>query len=427
MAVDEHMPEQPSELVKRYTTYSPFSCTDARQVMWQCAEYSFRWELLCLDRALAPGEWQDVEKGAARDVSVRRCFPASADETGDYFMPATLPSSNGGLWADKLEDRAPFLRVLAELMSTWKAVKFVSFQRQDPQTGERWGEYEYAIAEAYIGFFFSTFGRAPVVPHHLHSPAFQTFVTLGSKMTHIYHTSSGQGRWDLAIAIRGSLTQGCGACDRFRGSLASLPTTIMSGKSKRRHRKTTNKIIHPEWGDPEYWKKRKMPTRRDIQLTNLCGAPVGTSTSSSLPFVNHPPITEFEYYPVPAGVTYWGEFHVGNQRYFQLERPIIEEDSSSEEDAAGEDDDAPPIDGGTPPGDATTDWDAPEVEAVTEIRLTAGKRWSEKRAAVVNTWTNEALPRAVDAYMTAMRTTSFGRSQPERKSYLCICRIISCY
>ncbi|KIY45327.1 hypothetical protein FISHEDRAFT_61227 [Fistulina hepatica ATCC 64428] len=91
--------------------------------------------------------------------------PTSADETGDYFMPATLPSSNGGLWANKLEDRAPFLRALAELMSTWKAVKFVSFQCQDPQTGERWGEYEYAIVEAYIG----------------------------SKMTHIYHTSSGQG------------------------------------------------------------------------------------------------------------------------------------------------------------------------------------------------------------------------------------------
>jgi hypothetical protein len=141
-------------------------------VIWELYETNFRFELLFLDRTLAPSQWpsegdhSSVVKAAQRDLEVRKVFAREGDEDASYIL-SRIPSRDGGLASASWQERNTCFIALHHLMKSWEgcpqplAAFMPSSKEQSAQDLERMATQFYCQA------FFDTFGRAPICPRRL--------------------------------------------------------------------------------------------------------------------------------------------------------------------------------------------------------------------------------------------------------------------
>ncbi|KAL0565908.1 hypothetical protein V5O48_016111 [Marasmius crinis-equi] len=130
------------------------------EILWELFELNFRQELLALDRELDTSGMNPYD----RQQLLNKCWVGSAD-----VVPSTGDSR--GLGNDTIEVRAPFIRALHKVMSTWRIGK--PLELMDPFPGDELahnflvtvGRVERALASAYTGAALEIFGRAALVPH----------------------------------------------------------------------------------------------------------------------------------------------------------------------------------------------------------------------------------------------------------------------
>ncbi|RDB16352.1 hypothetical protein Hypma_002981 [Hypsizygus marmoreus] len=142
------------------------------EVIWELYELNFRFELLTLDRTLAPGMWgargdltEDMGK-ADQDNSIRKVF-AQEDGMTSSFLLEKMPTKNGGLAALDWRERAPYIHALRGVMVGWRgcplSIKYASeFMSEYEVT-----QLERECAKFYCQAFFDYFGRAAIIPHRL--------------------------------------------------------------------------------------------------------------------------------------------------------------------------------------------------------------------------------------------------------------------
>lgn len=145
-------------------------------VIWELYEHNFRFELLTLDRTLAPLMWEGLEgetglsRAAVRDNDVLSVF-SHEDSSKPYYLVTSFPSKNVGLAAINWKARAPHIFALRRLMKAWKGCPINILYAVEELTE---GVSEYAVntleswvAEFYCQSFFNYFGRAAIVPHRI--------------------------------------------------------------------------------------------------------------------------------------------------------------------------------------------------------------------------------------------------------------------
>lgn len=141
-------------------------------IIWELYEHNFRFELLTLDRTLAPLMWEGVEgesglsRAAVRNEDVLSVF-GHEDSSKPYYLITQFPTKNLGLAAISWEARAPHIFALRRLMKAWKDcpinILYAAEQLNEYNvtTLERW------VAEFYCQAFFNYFARAAIVPHRI--------------------------------------------------------------------------------------------------------------------------------------------------------------------------------------------------------------------------------------------------------------------
>jgi hypothetical protein len=137
-----------------------------RQVLWELYELNFTHELLSLDRHACENlDLMDSEQLLERQSLIAKCFVV------DTFQSIPLPNHNGGLAADTLRERLPYLRQMVHVMMAWKGSKPTVFYLADlPMQrllDQQVEELESVVTRYYCQQLFTYFGRAAQVPHRL--------------------------------------------------------------------------------------------------------------------------------------------------------------------------------------------------------------------------------------------------------------------
>ncbi|KAJ3725174.1 hypothetical protein C8R42DRAFT_640081 [Lentinula raphanica] len=133
----------------------------ASQILWEISEISFRQELAALDRHLD-------ESGlplAQRDSLVDLCWLGSR-------CRVDITRSDEGLAAPDIQKRAPYIRSLHQLMTSWRGDKPEELYFSFPDATEdnftlRLAKIEQSLANFYTTSYLSIFARAPSIPHIL--------------------------------------------------------------------------------------------------------------------------------------------------------------------------------------------------------------------------------------------------------------------
>jgi hypothetical protein len=137
-----------------------------RQILWELYELNFSQEFLALDRRACTNlEMRDTETLYARQTSISKCF------TSNSINYIRLPHTNGGLAAENIRDRLPYLYSMVHVMATWKGTKPAAFDlaKRSPEliTNQQAESLEDAATKYYCQQFFIYFGRAAQIPHRL--------------------------------------------------------------------------------------------------------------------------------------------------------------------------------------------------------------------------------------------------------------------
>lgn len=152
---------------------------DARQLLWQLSELSFRFELLMLDRRAAGATAQKFENErereklmspVAREADVLKCFPFDASEPRHLGF-VTMEHAKKGIASGRIQDRLPYLHALRHVMHWWDGyaqehLARLPFYPADAKEQDL-EHYESAIAHFYTQTFYRFFGRAAIVPMYL--------------------------------------------------------------------------------------------------------------------------------------------------------------------------------------------------------------------------------------------------------------------
>ncbi|KAH7905167.1 hypothetical protein BJ138DRAFT_1118719 [Hygrophoropsis aurantiaca] len=134
----------------------------AQQIIWELYEHSFRFELLALDRAMAPQIW--AQSSAKHEDTVLDVFP---DHTLVMFS-APFPSVNTGLASTSFSALLPFLEAFRSLLTAWPQFPATLTHPLAPDTDMgRIFLVKNNVVQFYCQCFFNVFGRPPVVPHAL--------------------------------------------------------------------------------------------------------------------------------------------------------------------------------------------------------------------------------------------------------------------
>ncbi|KAK7012291.1 hypothetical protein R3P38DRAFT_3020729 [Favolaschia claudopus] len=135
-----------------------FSLKETREIVWEVAETSFRFEFCALDRRASKKD---------RLEEVKDCFP------GRVMLGVPLQMSQRGFAADLEEERHNYIKKVARLMLDWTARSqrpeiigcLVGSERR--LSSSEMAELESAVCNYYTQAFWEYFGRAAVVPMRL--------------------------------------------------------------------------------------------------------------------------------------------------------------------------------------------------------------------------------------------------------------------
>jgi hypothetical protein len=134
-----------------------FSVKQTREIVWQVAETSFRFEFAALDRRASKKDWL----GAVKD-----CFP------GHMLLGVPLEMSKRGWAATAIEERHRYVARTAYLMLDWMSSSprpNVIWHVADHSTWtpSQMQALETAVCCYYTHCFWEYFGRAAIVPLRL--------------------------------------------------------------------------------------------------------------------------------------------------------------------------------------------------------------------------------------------------------------------
>ncbi|KAJ7174488.1 hypothetical protein C8R46DRAFT_1214688 [Mycena filopes] len=134
-----------------------FTLEATREIIWQVAETSFRFEFCALDRRASRQE---------RAARVRACF------AGHMIVGTPLEFSQRGWASSTLEERHRYVRRTAELMLDWRTKSqcpsiIRRVEDRHPWSTAQVEELEVAVCEYYTQAFWEHFGRAAVIPMRL--------------------------------------------------------------------------------------------------------------------------------------------------------------------------------------------------------------------------------------------------------------------
>lgn len=142
------------------------------EILWELYELNFRFELLTLDRTVAPSMWGALgkrtaeEQMAQRDIAVRRVFPLDGFVISSYLVEK-IPNRNLGLAADDWKERAAYIFTLSTLMQSWEGCPSSIKYAAEVMVEARVEALEGEVTKFYCQTFFDYFGRAPILPHRL--------------------------------------------------------------------------------------------------------------------------------------------------------------------------------------------------------------------------------------------------------------------
>jgi hypothetical protein len=141
-------------------------------VIWELYKTNFRFELLFLDRTLAPSLWpsegdhSSIVASAQRDLEVRRVFASEGDEDKGYTL-SRIPSRDGGLASPRWQECHQCFIALHHLMKSWEGCPSSLSDFTPTPTESSAQDLERLATQFYCQSFFDMFGRAPVCPHRL--------------------------------------------------------------------------------------------------------------------------------------------------------------------------------------------------------------------------------------------------------------------
>ncbi|KAJ6467655.1 hypothetical protein C8R47DRAFT_1303298 [Mycena vitilis] len=143
-------------------TIPPISDKEAKEIIWEIAETSFRMELVSLDRRAS---------GFDRRKECSRCFP----ERMLFDIPIEL--SQRGFADSQVIRRHPYVVRLANLMLIWpdapRSLRDAQLELERAWSEPEMRKLEDNVAAFYCQSFYDYFGRPPVVPmrieHELHN------------------------------------------------------------------------------------------------------------------------------------------------------------------------------------------------------------------------------------------------------------------
>jgi hypothetical protein len=138
------------------------------EVIWELYEVNFRLELLALDRVVNPSAWAIPPDGNFNSVTRWHQFHSLFPD--GKIVVESIPKTNDGFSAEKLEDRLPYLRALQMLLTTWPQSdqgpyrSAMNLSLDDGVSPGLASTVELALASCYCQAYFSYFGRAAVIP-----------------------------------------------------------------------------------------------------------------------------------------------------------------------------------------------------------------------------------------------------------------------
>ena len=136
-----------------------------RQIAWELMELNWRYEVMALDRILAPAKWQDQESSDSRVQQVLQVFaPSSSFTLLDEPFPTQVPFAA----ADTVAGRLPAMKALRQLMVSWQGCtgRILFTPLYEPPDA---GSPEAALLEEhtmnyYCQTFYDNFRRPPFLP-----------------------------------------------------------------------------------------------------------------------------------------------------------------------------------------------------------------------------------------------------------------------
>lgn len=149
-------------------TNAPLNTSDfqhtARLIAWELHELAFRYELIELDRHLAPAVPDDLVSTGERKKLIAQVFPANRG-----LVMKVLPAHDDGLAATERSVRAPYVEALRQVVLRWPRVPQTLLNSGDLAVvaDGAFQEMEKELARFYCQSFFDVCGRAPVIPRRL--------------------------------------------------------------------------------------------------------------------------------------------------------------------------------------------------------------------------------------------------------------------
>ncbi|KAI6004875.1 hypothetical protein EDD15DRAFT_2155275 [Pisolithus albus] len=160
--------ETPSHIQFRDVTLSladlgKIDITTKGKILWDLYEHNFRFELVALDRVLAPNLWSSQQPD--RLDQVHQIFPGDSELTM-YDEP--FPRKNEGLGSVEPQTKLEFVERLRALVASWPGFPSDLEQSLLPSASvTRVWAVEKKVALFYVQSFFDCFGRPPIVPRHI--------------------------------------------------------------------------------------------------------------------------------------------------------------------------------------------------------------------------------------------------------------------
>ncbi|KAF9231393.1 hypothetical protein BU15DRAFT_82460 [Melanogaster broomeanus] len=132
-----------------------------QKIIYDLYDHSFRFELLMLDLYLCANAW--VEDADSRLVRITAIFNGEV-ELAQWANP--FPERNEGLMATNYRDRVPCIEAFRVLLSAWPSAPSFSPLSPNPSL-DNTHTLEKQLAAYYCQTFFDSYGRPPILPHHI--------------------------------------------------------------------------------------------------------------------------------------------------------------------------------------------------------------------------------------------------------------------
>ena len=145
-----------------------YSISEARNMLWELSELSFRFDLIMLDRkALAARRLENNAWNArllsplSREPLILACFPFGASDPR-HLAFVDHEHARRGLASSTIRDRIPYLNALRAVMKEWDGYEIHPIGRWEVLTGDA-AEVEGTLYEKAIAHFY-TQSYSPVKP-----------------------------------------------------------------------------------------------------------------------------------------------------------------------------------------------------------------------------------------------------------------------